>query len=107
MTCAPLRRTAQKGCLALLFFATIPGVRATDEAPVTREQFLQLQQQNQQMQQQLEKQQQLIDSLTRKVSEIQQAQPTSGQTPPPANNEAEAPPAEQAFHFGSVNISGE
>jgi DNA repair ATPase RecN len=91
MTYAPTRRTAQWGCLALFFLAMTQAARAADDVPVTREQFLLLQQQNRQMQQQPEKQQQLIDSLTRKVSEIQQAQPAPGQTPPAANNEAEAP----------------
>jgi len=107
MTCAPTRRTARWGCLALLFLAIARAVRAADDAPITREEFLRLQQQNQQMQQQLEKQQQLIDSLTRKVSEIQQAPPTPTQAPAPANNEAEALPVEKSFHFGSVAISGE
>ena len=107
MTCAQTRRTARWGCLALLFFATVQVTPAADDVPVTREQFLLLQQQNRQMQQQPEKQQQLIDSLTRKVSEIQQAQPAPGQTPPAANNETEASPAPQPFHFGAVDISGE
>jgi hypothetical protein len=107
MTCAPTRRTARWGCLALFFLAIAQAVPAADDAPITREEFLQLQQQNQQMQQQLEKQQQLIDSLTRKVSEIQQAPPAPTQAPAPANNEVEAPPAEESFHFGRVAISGE
>ena len=54
-----------------------------------------MQQQNQQMQEQLNKQQQLIDSLTRKVAEFQNA----GQTP-------EAEPAKPAA-FSKVVISGE
>jgi hypothetical protein len=107
MIFAPTRRTAQWGCLALFFFATVRAVAAADDVPITREQFLLLQQQNQQMQQQLEKQQELIDSLTRKVSQIQETHPAPGPPPPVANNEAEPLPTEQAFHFGKVDISGE
>jgi hypothetical protein len=96
-------RTARWGCLGLFFLAAGQAVLATEDAPVTREQFLLLQQQNQQMQQQLQKQQELIDSLTRKVSEIQAAQPAGATT----GTEAETPSPEQAFHFGKVAISGE
>jgi hypothetical protein len=107
MTFALTSRTARWGFLGLLCLVAGGDVAAADDAPVTREQFLLLQQQNQQMQQQLEKQQELIDSLTRKVSQIQATQPAPVPPPPAANDEAEAPPVEQAFHFGKVDISGE
>ncbi len=107
MICVQSRRAAPWGCLALLFFAAVQAVPAADDAPVTREQFLQLQQQNLQMQQQLEKQQQLIDSLTRKVSEIQQTQAAPATAPTSANVGLEAPPPEPQFHLGRVAISGE
>src|SRR4051812_27242099 len=66
-------RTARWGCIAGFFILADRGLGATNatDAPVTREQLLLLQQQNELMQQQLQKQQQLIDSLTHKVAEIQ------------------------------------
>jgi hypothetical protein len=108
MTCAQTLRTARSGCLAL-FFLTSPELSLADDstATVTRDQLLQLQQQNQQMQQQLEKQQQLIDLLTHKVSEIQAAQSAPAPTNLESNTEAEAAPAEQPFQFGHVALSGE
>src|SRR5260221_840361 len=62
--------TVHWGGVLLLIMLANKVVGAEDPA-VTREQFLLLQQQNAQLQQQLQKQQELIDSLARKVSEIQ------------------------------------
>ena len=99
-------RTARRGCLGLFFLACCQFAFA-DDATVTREQLLQLQQQNQQMQQQLQQQQQLIDALTHKVSEIQAAQSTPAQSNLVANMEEVAAPVEQPFQFGRVALSGE
>jgi hypothetical protein len=99
-------RTARWGCLALFFLSTNRVMLGAEDGPVTRDQFLQLQQQNQLMQQQLEKQQQLIDSLMLRVSQIQEARPASAQGMAAANVE-EAPSPEPSFHLGKVDISGE
>jgi hypothetical protein len=100
-------RTARWGCLGLLVLALRQPAFAADDTAATRDQLIQLQQQNQQMQQQLQQQQQLIDSLTRKVSEIQAAQSTPAQSNLVSNAEQEAAPAEQPFQFGRVALSGE
>ncbi len=99
-------RTARWGSLGLLFLATGRFAFADDKT-ATRDQLLQLQQQNQQMQQQLEKQQELIDSLTRKVSEIQAAQSAPAQATAAPNAEAEPAPVEPPFQFNRVALSGE
>ncbi len=65
-------RIARWGGVLLVILLVNKAVGA-DDPPITREQILQLQQQNAQLQQQLQKQQELIDSLSRKVSEIQTA----------------------------------
>ena len=71
-----------------------------------------LQQQNKQLQDQLRKQQELIDSLTHKVSEIQDLNAkrdgvlTGLKAEIKAGNE-EPPPANKALPFGKVNLSGE
>jgi hypothetical protein len=99
-------RTARWGCLGLLFLATRQFALADDKT-ATSNQLLQLQQQNQQMQQQLQKQQELIDSLTRKVSEIQASQSAPAQVTAAPNAEAEAAPVAQSFQFNRVALSGE
>lgn len=99
-------RAARWGCLGLLFLATRQFALADDKTATT-DQLLQLQQQNQQMQQQLQKQQELIDSLTRKVSEIQAVQSTPAPATPVPNEEAEPAPVAQGFQFNRVALSGE
>ena len=70
MTATARARTALSGCLAA-FFIFANDVRAVDDAPITPEQFRALLKQNERLQQQLQQQQQVIDSLSKKVSEIQ------------------------------------
>jgi hypothetical protein len=82
------------------------------DEPATREQFLLLQQQNDLLRQQLLKQQELIDSLNRKVSDIQNSNTRRDQelsdvknaSKPDADN---APAANERFHLGKVDITGE
>jgi hypothetical protein len=104
-------RTTRWGCVAgfLIFVGT--GWGAAD-APVTREQFQLLQQQNELLQQQLHKQQELIDSLSQKVSEIQSVNVRRDQelsdlkTDKKPDGEA-APEVVRPLHFGKVDITGE
>src|ERR1700744_4633957 len=105
-------RTVVLGC-AVLFFIFANEARGTDDATVTREQLLLLQKQNAQMQEQLQKQKELIDSLSRKVADIQESaahnqtnlpgDPTSAITPAAAAN----PSADASFKIANVAISGE
>ena len=105
MTETPAMKTLRWSWLVALFLLAGEAASAAD-APVTQDQLLQLQQQNQQLQQQLQKQQELIDSLTRKVSEIEEADATNGAKAGAVEPMDAAPPA-QGFRFGNVNISGE
>lgn len=109
MSCTTSMNRAFRAGLGLFFLTA--GLRAAaQDAPITRDQFLQLQQQNEQMRQQLEKQQQLIDSLTRKVSDIEAAQSATlatAETNAMAKILVETPASESGFHFGKVDISGE
>ena len=59
------------GGSAVLFL--LAGNARADDAAATQQQLQLLQEQNEKLQQQLQKQQELIDSLSRKVSEIQNA----------------------------------
>jgi len=91
-------------CLAL------PSVEADE--PVTREQFLLLQQQNEILRQQLLKQQELIDALNRKVSGIEDSNARRDQELSDVKNASKpdtdnAPAADEGAHLGKLDISGE
>lgn len=85
---------------------------AADDAPVTREQFLLLQKQNDELREQMQKQQQLIDALTKKVTEIQDVnrghdrQLTDLKAAVKEEAESPAPPSMGRI-FGKLDISGE
>ena len=70
-------RTALVGRIVVLLLLCNRGIALADE-PVTRDQFLLLQQQNEQLQKQLQKQQELIDSLSQKV--LTSRMSTAGET---------------------------
>lgn len=104
-------RTARLGCFVVLFLLFGRGIAAGD-VPVTQDQFLLLQQQNEQLQKQLQKQQELIDALTRKVSAIQDVNARQDQESVNSKVEPNAPEnmptvSGQQFHFGKVDLSGE
>ena len=100
------------GGVAVVFMLAIKAVGA-DDPQVTPEQIRQLQQQNEQLRQQLQKQQELIDSLTRKVSEIQDVNARRDNTDlktqaGDADKEDGQPSSSTgSFHLGKVDISGE
>ncbi len=106
--------TVHWGGVLLVIMLANKAVGAEDPA-VTREQFLLLQQQNAQLQQQLQKQQELIDSLARKVSEIQDVNARRDrdvgdlkeQVQEEKGGGGKSPSSGQAFHLGKVDISGE
>jgi hypothetical protein len=103
--------TAISGFLLAFFMIANDGM-AADDAPITREQFLLLQKQNEQLQQQLQKQQQLIDALTKKVTEIQDVSRNRDRELTDlkaAVNEENSAPATSAIGkaFGKLDISGE
>src|ERR1700710_580567 len=105
----PTTMTARWGSVIAFFIFVGNGLAASENAPITREQFLLLQQQNQQLQQQLQTQQQLIDSLSRKVADIQEANSHHAQTSALSSVEEPMPPSspEPAMHLGKVDITGE
>jgi len=106
--------TVHWGGVLLVIMLANKAVGAEDPA-ATREQFLLLQRQNAQLQQQLQKQQELIDSLARKVSEIQDVNARRDrdvgdlkeQVQEEKGGGGKSPPSGQAFHLGKVDISGE
>ena len=104
-------RTAWSGLLAAFLMMANNGL-AADDAPITREQFLSLQKQNEQLQQQLQKQQQMIDALTKKVTDMQDVNRTHDRALSDlkaAVNEENNAPATSTLgkNFGKLNISGE
>ncbi|EEF59870.1 hypothetical protein [Pedosphaera parvula] len=102
-------RTALWGCMTGFFLVSGTGIGAAD-APVTSDQILQLQRQNEALQEQLRKQQQLIDSLTHKVAEIQEVNATHDrQITDLKEKEGSDTPAQSggSIHFGKVQIGGE
>lgn len=103
--------TARVGSFAVLLLLLSGGITAADE-PLTRDQFLLLQKQNEQLEKQLQKQQELIDSLSRKVSAIQDVNTRREQELGDLKTEVKAasdvPSAsKQSLHFGRVDLSGE
>ena len=106
---ALIRMPAWWACVVVLAL-TAGGAAGADDQPVSREEFLQLQQQNQQLQNQMRQQQQVIDTLTHKVSDLETAQAATNQDSTalsaPAASEPE-PAATTGFHLGKVNLSGE
>ena len=99
------------GLAAVCFFILSRGVGAADEG-VSREQFLQLQKQNEQLQQQLRQQGELIDSLSRKVSQIQEANShhdveSGGLKTAPKDDGDASVASGLASRLGRVNITGE
>src|SRR6185312_15887822 len=98
------------GCAAGLFILAARTAGAADDAPITREQFLLIQSQNQQLQQQLQAQQKLIDSLTHKVEGIEESNAHRDQAiskNPTSADDAAAMAPSSTLHIGNVNISGE
>jgi hypothetical protein len=94
-------KTVGLGCMAVFMLLTNRGLCQQD-APITREQFLLLQEQNRQMQEQMQKQAGVIDSLSHKVSELEEAGAKRGK-------EADASKEDGGgnFHLGKVVLSGE
>ncbi len=106
-------QTVLWGCIAASFLLAHQGFGATDETPMTRQEFLLLQQQNHLLQQQLQSQQQVIDSLTHKFAELQNLNPRhdadTSVTKEKTQAEDPAPPSDfkSSLHFGKVDITGE
>jgi hypothetical protein len=101
-------RASLCACVVIVLSVTGFACRGDDTNDV-REQLRLLQQQNQQLQEQLNKQQQMIDSLSRKVSEVDtasQARATELQSQLAAQPVA-ATPAAKPFSLGKIILSGE
>ncbi len=98
------------GRAAVCFLLLSRGVGVADEG-VTRDQILQLQQQNEQLQQQLRRQQELIESLSRQVSQIQEAHSSRDHEPAGVKSDARdtgnAPASGLASRLGKVSLTGE
>ena len=94
-------------CSVAVFFILAGSGVAAENAPITPEQFLLLQRQNDQLQQQLRKQQEMIDSLTRKVSEIQDAAIKQNRELTGVKGETGTPSADKTFRLGKADLSGE
>jgi hypothetical protein len=95
-------------CVCVVVSLTGTACRGDDTNDV-REQLRLLQQQNQQLQEQLNKQQQMIDSLSRKVSEVDtasQARASELQSEI-ATQPAVSVPAAKPFSLGKIVLSGE
>ena len=92
-------------------FFLLAGHTRADDTAATQQQLQLLQQQNEKLQQQLQKQQELIDSLSRKVSEIQNASSSRDAAITDLKTEmkdqADQTPASASQLFGKVHISGE
>src|ERR1700728_1735604 len=106
------KRTAFYGGVAALCIAANRGLGATNDTPITREEFLQLEKQNQLLQQQIQVQQKMIDALNHKVADIQdhEAQHPADSSQPTAPVKAEdlAPPSsDTSLRIGKVDITGE
>ncbi|MDB6020906.1 MAG: hypothetical protein JWQ04_763 [Pedosphaera sp.] len=105
-------RATLRGC-AFAFLVLVSGpVAAADTTPITREQFLLLQQQNQQLQQQLQTQLRLIESLTQKVTGLEESNSRRNAQPPEvtASTKPEEPALSNTgppFRIGKVDITGE
>src|SRR5437879_4939264 len=102
----PETRIALWGCIAVFFIMAGNGAGAAD-APVTQEQFLLLQQQNERLQQQLRKQQEVIDSLAHKVSEIHDVNASRGRELTDSKAQTKegnetSPASSGPLHFGKV-----
>src|SRR2546421_10241616 len=95
--------------MAIMIF---PGREArADDSVETRQELRRLEQQNQALQQQLQQQQKLIESLSRKVSDIQESSAKRAREMEHLEREmSEATPVAKspsAPGFGKVNLSGE
>src|ERR1017187_8737286 len=97
-------------CVCVVAVVSMTGIVCRgDDTNDVREQLRLLQQQNQQLQEQLTKQQQMIDSLSRKVSEVDtasQARATELQSEL-ATQPAVTTPAAKPFSLGKIILSGE
>jgi len=95
---------------AIAYTITNPNLRA-DDATETRQQVRELQKKNEMLSQQLRHQQELIESLTRKVSDIQEVNAKHGHDPELSVGEnaaaAQTSSRSSAFSPGKVNIAGE
>ncbi len=106
---ALIRTLALRACVVLLALGAGKSAGADDQ-PVSRGEFLQLQQQNQQLLDQMRQQQQVIDALTHKVSDLETVRAATNPDAATANasvaSEPESSPT-QGFHLGKINLSGE
>jgi hypothetical protein len=97
-------------CACVVAVVLITGIACRgDDTNDVREQLRLLQQQNQQLQEQLNKQQQMIDSLSRKVSEVDtasQARASELQSEI-ATQPVVSAPAAKPFSLGKIVLSGE
>jgi hypothetical protein len=104
-------RIVLRGLICALVLLAARPVAAADEGPVSREELIQLRQQNQQLMQQVQKQQQLIDGLADKVSALEASHCPSNATPDATVSKQEAPEippqGDSSFHIGKVDITGE
>jgi hypothetical protein len=95
-------------CAALFLFAGFAVESRADDSVEVKQQLQQLQQQNEKLQEQLRQQQALIDSLTQKVGEIQQATTQRNQEAEHLESEMkQTEPKQGGFSFGKVSLSGE
>jgi cell division protein FtsB len=103
-------RTALLGCVTSLFLAGTGRVGAADVQSMS-DQILQLQKQNEALQEQLRKQQELIDSLSHKVSEIQNLNATHDREISDLKAEKEGSEAHaqsnKLLRLGKVQLGGE
>src|SRR3954468_24224410 len=101
---------AAYACVMVLTITTGTAVSA-EEPGVSPEQLRQLQQQNQALQEQLRLQQGLIESLNRKVNEIQQASAQRGREVQDLQTQfqeaSQLPKSEPVFSPGKVSITAE
>src|SRR6266404_7726055 len=106
----PIRAMAL--CACVVTFVTFAGAQLrADDSAETRQELRRLEQQNQALQEQLRQQQMLIQTLSRKVNDIQEASAQRrGELDRLENEIKEAGPAAKssgAPGFGKINISGE
>ncbi len=109
MTAKVRKQKLLAGGAAIFFLLTAAG--RGEDLSGTQQQLLLLKQQNDILQQQLQKQQELIDSLTRRVSEIQNASSNHDlaitDLKAEVKDQADQPPVQPSSVFGKVHISGE
>ena len=103
---ALIRTLALRACVVLLALAAGKAAGADDQ-PVSRGEFLQLQQQNQLLLDQMRQQQQVIDALTHKVSDLETAQAATNENAIAAAGSEPEPASTTGFHLGKINLSGE